>query len=105
MTDEETKALIERLRNLARNVSEDDPGEVTVGKFIIGEDLSSGNLSVDVIAPLMKRNSRGVLKDAGAERRCFMMVDRDGSLSIKNRYRDLLEELSRTIILDELANI
>jgi hypothetical protein len=34
-----------------------------------------------------------------------MMVGRDGGISLKNRYRDLLEELSRTIILDELANI
>jgi len=86
-------------------VSEDKTGEVTVGKFVIGEDLATGNLSVDVIAPGMKRNFRGRLVDSGVRRRCFMMVGRDGGISLKNRYRDLLEELSRTIILDELANI
>lgn len=100
MSDEELVELIERLRMLSRNVIAQDRVDITVGKFVVGEDLSTGILAVDVVMSLRKGHlvvRRG--------RRCFMMVNRDGDLMIRDKDRSLLKELSYQLVLDELANI
>jgi len=106
MSDEELEALVERLRMLCRNVIAQDRVDITVGKFAVGEDLATGNLSVDVVGPLMKRQSSyGPLKAGRIGRKCFMMVNREGDIMIEEKCRPLLKELNYALILDELANI
>jgi hypothetical protein len=105
MSEEELQELIERLRMLARGVIANGHEEVTIGKFVIGEDLPTGNLAVDVIDNLMKRNAHSRLKPSTVGRRCFMMVGRNNEVSIKLKDRHLLKDLSYQMILDELANV
>ena len=94
MSDVNVDELIERLRMLARNRIAQGHTEITIGKFVIGEDLPTGNLAVDVLG-------------GSGRRYCFVMINRDGELSrvLKDKDWDLLAQLSQQMVLEELANI
>jgi len=98
---EQFAKFVERLRLLCRNRIAQGHEDITIGKFVIGEDLSTGLIAIDVVGPPLNR----AWGRSDVMRRCFAMISRDGELSIRTRQHHLLDELERQMILDELANI
>ena len=101
---EEFAEFVERLRMLCRNRIAQGDEDITIGKFVIGEDLSTGMIAIDVVGPPLKKSWRRA-RPGNVIRRCFAMIDREGDLSIVSEQHHLLKELERQMILDELANI
>ena len=96
MSEEAPEGLVERLRVFARKNLAQGLEEVTVNNFIIGEDIPTGNLTVDIVTNGPTRKGR----------RCFMMMNREGHLMLFKRGDwAIVKELSYQLILEELANI
>lgn len=102
LTDEELIELIERLRMLSRNRISRCQEDVRIGnKYVVGEDLETGILTVDLFTDVFSRWTRKTVR----RRRAFFLVDREGAVSVKLDDRHLLKDLRSQLILEELANL
>lgn len=105
MDPEQLDGLKERLRNLSRNLRAKGVKEMKLGgQFLLGESFESGNLTVDIVTSSEKLS--GPPPDRMVTRReAFMLISRDGELSVRKKHRDKVKKLNYELVLEELANI
>ena len=104
LPQDEIDGLKERLAMLSRNVRAKGLEVYRFQNYEIGEDLETGNLSVDLIK-CEGRNVLGVGHVEKVYRTAFLMIDRQGNLMVRSKYREQVKQLSQGLILVELAAI
>lgn len=105
MPQEDIDGLKERLANLARNMRARGIESYRFRGYEVGEDLTHGTLTVELVPTATRREFGKPVKDVVVSRTMLLMVDREGNLMVPKSKRHLLKELSQGLILEELAAI
>lgn len=96
VTNDEILPLLHRVRMLSRNAGR----EIEIGGFRIGEDQASGTLIIE-----KTKKQRSHHRDPRKWNTIVLIANRDYDFQISEKNRLLLRELSRQMILEELANL
>ena len=104
MPQAEIDGLKERIAVLSRNMRLKGMETYRFMNYEIGEDFECGNLGIDIIdVKTRKVFGKGTVENLS--RSAFLMIDREGNLMVRAKYRPLVRQLSQALILEELAAI